>query len=176
MKALTFYHAPSGSIFKRSLVADDYTPPPGDWIVGASDPDSQYVSGGALAPRTTGTITASKAIIENNGTDSAVITCPNPCWLRVNGAFVQANGTYSVTATEVGTVLVRLAGQYRGEVTVTVGDAIDMTFEADPRWVALKGATPTQIDNWLTTNVTNITQARTVLRILILAVRKLIRS
>jgi len=175
VKILNFYDAASGSFIKRSIVADDYTPPAGDWIEGLVDHDANYVAGGVITARAAGAISASKSLIQNNGIDSSVVTCPNPCWLRVNGAFVQANGTYAVTATVTGSVLVRLAGQYRGEVSVVVGDDLDLAFEADPRWIALKNATSAQIDTWLTSNVTNIAQARTVLKVLLLAIRRVNR-
>lgn len=57
----------------------------------------------------------------------------------------------------------------------TPSEEVAAAFDSDPRWVALQSATPTQIDNWLTANVTNIAQARAVLRVLLLAIRKLNR-
>jgi hypothetical protein len=49
----------------------------------------------------------------------------------------------------------------------------DGALAADPRWQALRGASPAQIDAWLTNNVTNLAQARQVLKFLLLAVQKL---
>lgn len=48
--------------------------------------------------------------------------------------------------------------------------------EADPRWQAIKTATPDQVETWLTNNVTNLASARRVLKILVLAVQKLART
>jgi hypothetical protein len=173
VKVLSYYHAPSGSIVKRSVVADDYTPSLGDWIEGVADPETQYVSGGALATRTPATLTASATLV---GVGSPVtVTCPDPCWLRVNGDFFQVTGgSRTVTPSEVGSIFVQLAGAHVGpDLTITVGDEIDMAFDADARWQAVRTATVAQIDTWLTNNVTNITQARAVLRMLILAIRRL---
>jgi len=176
MRTFNYYHLASGSFIRRSVMEDPYQPAPGDWIEGAVDPDTQYVSGGALAARTTETLTSSKTLIADNGVDSAVITCPNPCWLRINGAFVQANGSYTLTATTAGIATIRLAGRHVGpELIVTIGDDLDMAFANDPRWIALKSATSAQIDTWLTSNVTNIAQARTVLKVLLLAIRRINR-
>jgi len=60
-----------------------------------------------------------------------------------------------------------------GSVTVTVRGTTQGALDSDARWAAVRTATPAQIDTWLTANVTNLTQAREVLRVLILAVRKL---
>lgn len=47
---------------------------------------------------------------------------------------------------------------------------------ADPRWAALKAASPAQIDTWLTANVTDVASARRVLKVLLLAVQALART
>lgn len=44
---------------------------------------------------------------------------------------------------------------------------------ADPRWTALRNATGTEIDAWLTNNVTSLAQARQVLGLLLRAIRVL---
>jgi hypothetical protein len=45
--------------------------------------------------------------------------------------------------------------------------------KGDPFWTALRDATPRQIDNWLTGNVTNLAEARRVLKLILLALRAL---
>lgn len=46
----------------------------------------------------------------------------------------------------------------------------------DPRWAALKAATPAQIEAWLASNVSDLNSARRVLKVLVLAVQLLARS
>lgn len=48
--------------------------------------------------------------------------------------------------------------------------------DTDPRWQAMKSASPAQIDTWLTANVTDLASARRVLKILVLAVQALART
>jgi hypothetical protein len=177
MRILHWYHAPSGSFYRRSILADGTPDPAGDWIEGDVDPDTQYrKSDGTLGTRTAATVTASKSLFLADGADSVTVTCPNPAWLRVNGEFFQVAGTRTVTTTIPGQYAVLLAGQYTGdELVVTAGDEIDLAFDSDPRWQALRTATVAEIDTWLTNNVTNIAQARTVLKLLLLAVRRINR-
>lgn len=57
--------------------------------------------------------------------------------------------------------------------------AIELTgaaLDADPRWAALKSASPAQIDTWLDANVTDLASARRVLKILCLAIQLLART
>jgi len=58
----------------------------------------------------------------------------------------------------------------------TPAEETDAALEADARWQALKNASPAQIDAWLASNVTTISQARQVLKILTLAVQRLART
>lgn len=60
--------------------------------------------------------------------------------------------------------------------TLSESEETELALVEDPRWQLLKSATPAQIDAFLTSNVTNLAQARQVLRFLILAVQKLARS
>lgn len=46
-------------------------------------------------------------------------------------------------------------------------------FEADTLWPALRTATPAQIEAWLASNVTNLAEARRVLKLILLALRAL---
>lgn len=46
-------------------------------------------------------------------------------------------------------------------------------FNADSLWPALRTATPAQIEAWLTNNVTNLAEARRVLKLILLALRAL---
>lgn len=176
MRQFHHYHAPSGSFIRRTAGPDDYEPPAGDWIEAEVDPAAQYFDGTAPAARAEAAISVDKALIGVG--ETATVTCPDPCWLRVNGAFVEGEGgAVAIFGDEPKRITVQLAGQYRGPaLEITVGDAIDTAFAADPRWQAIQSATPQQIDNWLTANVTNVAQARQVLRVLILAVRRLARG
>lgn len=183
MKILTRYHRASGTIVGRRLVPDNYDADDSNAELGIyqgeADPARQYVTAdGLLADRLeVAGLSVSKKLIAANGTDAFTITgLPESCWLRVNGVFVQADGSHAITSTVEGTITVQLAGAHCGpEITLRVGDAIDLAFADDPRWQALQSATPAQIDNWLTANVTTIAQARSVLRLLLLAVRRLTR-
>ncbi len=175
MRTFLHYHPASGSFYRRSVL-EDGEPLPGDWIETNADPETQYLTAdGEIGTRLPATLTVDKPLVASG--ETATVTCPDPCWLRVNGAFVQAAGTYALSASEPGRITVRLAGAHVGpEIVVTVGDAIDTAFAADPRWQALQAATPAQIDNWLAANVTTLAQARQVLRMLVLAVRRLARE
>lgn len=183
MKTLTRYHRASGSIVGRRMVPDDYaqddsTPEIGIYQ-GEADPATQYVVDGALEARTVPAgLSVSKRLIAADGADTATITgLPADAWLRINGAFVQASGTtHAITATEEGAITVQLAGAHMApELVIRAGDAVDLAFDADPRWQALQSATPAQIDAWLSSNVTTLAQARAVLRLLLLAVRRIYR-
>lgn len=55
----------------------------------------------------------------------------------------------------------------------SVSEQSRSTLEADELWGHLESATPAQIDNWLTANVTNITTARRVLKFILLALKSL---
>jgi hypothetical protein len=178
MKILTYYHAASGTIVGRSIIADDATPKPGDYIEGDADPAAQYVTDdGLLATRIPAALTVDRDLLAADGVDAVTVTCPDSCWLRVKGEFVQAAGTYTITASAVTTIPVQLAGAHVGPtLTIKAGDAIQVALAADPRWQAMQAATPAQIDNWLAANVTTVAQARQVLRMLILAVRRLARE
>lgn len=54
-----------------------------------------------------------------------------------------------------------------------VADATFNSLAADPRWAALKGATPAQVETWLDTNVTDLASARTVFKFMLLALKVL---
>lgn len=43
----------------------------------------------------------------------------------------------------------------------------------DPFWTKLRDATPAQIDNWLTNNVTSLADARRLFKLILLALRAL---
>lgn len=53
-------------------------------------------------------------------------------------------------------------------------DALRAQVFSDPAFIALQGATPAQIDTYLTNNVTTLAQARPVLRLLLQSVSLLI--
>lgn len=58
----------------------------------------------------------------------------------------------------------------------TPAEATEAALTDDPRWQAMKAATPQQVENYLAENVTNLAQAREVLKVLILAVQRLART
>lgn len=47
---------------------------------------------------------------------------------------------------------------------------------ADPRWAALRNATPAQVENWLENNVTDLASARIVLKFMLLALKVLAKN
>jgi hypothetical protein len=59
---------------------------------------------------------------------------------------------------------------------LTPAEETAAAMEADPRWQAMKTATPAQIEAWLTANTTTLAEVRRVLKILILAVQMLART
>jgi hypothetical protein len=58
----------------------------------------------------------------------------------------------------------------------TASEETNAALEADPRWQAMKSASPQQVENWLAANVTDLASARRVLKILVLAVQRLART
>jgi len=58
----------------------------------------------------------------------------------------------------------------------TAHEQTQADLDADPRWQSMRTATPAQVDNWLTANVTDLASARRVLKLLILAVQLLART
>jgi hypothetical protein len=56
---------------------------------------------------------------------------------------------------------------------LTDSESTRLTLNGDPRWQALKNATPAQIDTWLANNVTNLAEARQVLGLILRAIRVL---
>jgi hypothetical protein len=176
MKILTKYRRLCGTILGSTGVPDDFDADLSTADVGIyegeADPATQYVSAGALATRSTVPGVAINATVIALG-GSAIVTGLPACWLRIRGQFIAASGSYTFTPADVGEYVLELVGAHRGSVTVTVQSAIDSARDIDPRWAAIKAATPAQIDAWLTANVTNIATARDVLKTLLLAVRSL---
>lgn len=58
----------------------------------------------------------------------------------------------------------------------TAAEETAAALSADPRWQALKTATPAQVESWLAANVTDMASARRVLKILVLAVQTVART
>jgi hypothetical protein len=176
MKILTKYRRLCGTILGSTGVPDDFDADLSTADVGIyegeADPATQYVSAGALATRSTVPGVAINATVIALG-GSAIVTGLPACWLRIRGQFIAASGSYTFTPADVGEYVLELVGAHRGSVTVTVQSAIDSARDIDPRWAAIKAATPAQIDAWLTANVTNIATARDVLKTLLLAVRSI---
>ena len=177
MITLTKYRRACGTIIGQAVVPDDddfdrSTAEIGIYA-GAADPATQFVtSDGQLGTRIAPAgVSISAPTITLGG--SVIVTGLPACWLRVRGAFVQATGSYTFTPADLGEYTLELVGAHKGSVTVTVNSPIESARELDPRWAALKTATPAQIDNWLTANVTNLAQARDVLKTILLALRAL---
>lgn len=55
----------------------------------------------------------------------------------------------------------------------TTGERADEDLRGSQRWQAIKTATPSQIRNWIDANVQNLSDAREVLALLVLAVQSL---
>lgn len=178
MKTLTAYHERSGTVTGRCVVDDD-AEMGAEWYDGEVDPRTTYVRpDGTLGTRTTPVgLAVDKRILAADGVDTATISgLPDPCWLRVNGEFREVAGDVSValTADAPSQIVVEIVGAYVApRLVVQVVDAVGIELERNAQWTALRDATPAQIDTWLTNNVTNIAQARAVLKLLLLAVRKL---
>lgn len=58
----------------------------------------------------------------------------------------------------------------------SAAETTQASLDADPRWQAMRTATPAQIEAWLTSNVTDLASARRVLKLLVLAVQILART
>jgi len=98
---------------------------------------------------------------------------PDPCWVQYGNEVREIiGGSISGTA-KAGTLSATLVGAYSGSISVEVPSIDEDNLNNDSKWQAIQTATPAQIQTWLTNNVTNLTEARDVLKILILAVRKL---
>lgn len=54
-------------------------------------------------------------------------------------------------------------------------ELVENALGSDPRWTALRTATPAQVAQWMQTNVTTLAEARSVLVLLALAVQRLAR-
>jgi hypothetical protein len=176
VKTLTKYRRACGTIIGKAVVSDDFDADISTADVGiyegVADPATQYATGTGLGARATVPgIAISATSIAVGG--SVIVTGLPACWLRIRGQFIAATGSYTFTPADAGDYEIELVGPYRGAVTVTVQSAVEAARDLDPRWAAIKSATPAQIDAWLTANVTNIATARDVLKTLLLAVRVL---
>lgn len=58
----------------------------------------------------------------------------------------------------------------------TAAEVTANAMEGDARWQALRTATPAQITAWLNVNVTDLASAREVLRILVLALQRVLNT
>lgn len=58
----------------------------------------------------------------------------------------------------------------------TPAEETEAALEADPRWLAMRNASPAQIEARLASDVTDLASARRVLKILVLAVQRLART
>ena len=67
---------------------------------------------------------ADKTAIVNDGVDAVTITCPDPCYVSIDGAWQEVTGgTFTFTSTDAGRHTIRLVGKYKGpEVVVMVYD------------------------------------------------------
>ena len=176
----TLYHRPSGAVLGHIGCADPadlvaYESADKAVMLGDVDAATQYVIDGSpsvIAVRTPVTLTVSPAapVVGDVVTVSGL---PVPCWVRYGDTLQQLNaGSVQFTPDE-GEQHASLVGAYVGSVTVTVRGTTQGALDSDARWAAVRTATPAQIETWLTNNVTNLVQAREVLKVLILAVRKL---
>lgn len=176
MKQATLYHIASGAVLGIVSGPDeaDFSAYQTDIVGvfdGALDAAAQYVSGGTAVFRTDATFSAPASV--EVGHTVTLTGLPNPCWLKIGGQFLEAAGGTISRTPPAGEYTVELAGQHRGIAKIIVKPAEQTALEADPRWQALQGATPQQIEDWLTANVTSLASARQVLKILLLAVRQL---
>ena len=182
MKQATLYHRASGAILSVVRGPDNAdfgayaTAEVGVYEAGALDRDTQYVIDGS--PPTVGARTAiTPTGVPEEVTVGTTVTAsglPDPCWLGIGGEIVQrTGGSVSFVAQEARVYSASLRGAYRAEVSVRAITETHATLDGDARWTAVRAATPAQIDAWLTANVTNLAQARDVLKLLLLAVRKL---
>lgn len=59
---------------------------------------------------------------------------------------------------------------------LSAGEVTQADLEADPRWQAMRTATPAQVETWLAANVTDLASARRVLKLLVMAVQIVART
>ena len=58
----------------------------------------------------------------------------------------------------------------------TPAEETEIALGDDARWQAMRSASPAQVESWLTSNVTDLTSARRVLKLLILAIQIILRT
>lgn len=177
MKIGTLFHKASHATLGRVQTGDDaelshHANADVGVYEGEFDPKHYFVAGTALLERVEVTMVVTPA----NPVDGDTLTVtglPADCWVRHSGGLHQVIGGTLTLPAKAGEMGLELVGEYSGSVTVQVGTAGDVALAADPRWHAIRTATPAQIETWLTANVTNLVQAHEVLKVLILAVRRL---
>jgi hypothetical protein len=138
------------------------------------DPELFYATDSATKlPRETFDIIA-PATIEKRSFFS--IALPSDAFISVNGVTYSAiSGMFEVSKALADRYELTLVGKYKNTtpITITVIDSMYIAKESNPRWAALRNATPTQIETWINNNVTGLTSIREVFVALLLAVRHL---
>jgi len=140
--------------------------------------NTQYFESGVPTDRilVTGLSVTETKVIANN-IDSVIINgLPNPCWLRVNTELVNVLSTsYSFSTTKIGENSLELIGKYYANAILIVKGLTEVedSRDIDPKWAAIENATSAQIDTWIDSNVTNLTQARDLFKTLVKAIRVL---
>lgn len=179
MQTATYYHLGSGAIVGQGQVEDDWSHPElpnAEFGIyqGLADAATEYVT----SPTTKAARADAVGVVVPEsvevGQTANITGLPNPCWVRVNQQVMQViGGTLTFQANQVKRHLLQLIGAWRGSWTITVESAEAAALRTDPRWQALRTATPQQIDDWLNANMTTLASARQVFKILLLAVKKL---
>lgn len=180
MKTGYRYHKLSGLPMGEAYCSDDISLQVyADNRIGVYEESYDYAThfvapDGTLTPRTVLTGLTYPNTVEYG--DAVIVSgLPTICYLLVNGTLTRiTDGTLLVQAATATQYEIVFVGAYiHATITISIVHSVGTACEADARWMAIKNATPAQIETWITNNVTDLASARTLLKTLVLAVRAL---
>ena len=167
-----------GAIVGHKEITDDpsdYETPEIGFYPDTLDEGLYYFVNGEPLERVLATgLIANKTVIKADGIDTITISnLPTDAWLRINELLVQVNTTYNFTTSSIGTYKFELVGKYytNSNLFANAITVIQNATEVDPKWVILKDATPTQIEDWVNNNVTTLADAKELFILLLKSVR-----
>ena len=99
---------------------------------------------------------------------------PLDCFYRLNGKIgLTDEGSITIVDPLEPLTLVFVGKYKHATLIIPLSNSLKDGRDADNKWQALMNATPSQIDNWMNSNITDLASARSLLRTLVYAVRYL---